>query len=371
MAGPDPALAVVRRAVAADLADLADGELVLVACSGGADSLALAAATAFCVDARRPVGAGRRGRPRLRAGAVVVDHRWHPDSAAVAERAGQTCRELGLDPVVALAVEPDALDGWASAGPEGAARLARYALLDAAADRFGAAAVLLGHTRDDQAETVLLGLARGSGARSLAGMRARRGVYRRPLLGVSREQTRRAAQALDLPVWDDPANDDPAYSRARLRAAMQTLDAALGPGLPAALARTAEQLAEDAECLEAQAEELLSAALRPGTGSQDTVRLDVVRLDVVRLAAAPAAVRRRALLRAVRDAGAPAASVARTHVLAVDALVTDWHGQGPVHLPGRVVVIRSCGTLAVDRAPGSAATGTGGDDEVEEPRGRS
>src|SRR5690349_19131178 len=167
--GPGVAVAEVRGAVRACLADLTAGDLVLVACSGGADSLALAAAAAFVAP-----------RLGLRAGGVTVDHGLQPGSA---ERAGEIAAQmtrLGLDPVqsVAVTVPPPAL----AAGPEAAARTARYAALDEAATAHGAVAVLLGHTLDDQAETVLLGLARGSGGRSLAGMPARRGRYRRPLL---------------------------------------------------------------------------------------------------------------------------------------------------------------------------------------------
>ena len=338
MSGPDPAVAAVRSAVAAGLADLPDGGLVLVCCSGGADSLALAAAAAFLAGAAHRTHAGRR----LRAGALVVDHRWHPGSAAVAERAATACRDLGLDPVEVLVAGDGA--GDRSSGPEADARRVRYALLDAAADRLGAAALLLGHTRDDQAETVLLGLARGSGGRSLAGMPVRRGVYRRPLLGLTRVQTRRAALAQGLPVWDDPANTDPGYTRVRVRRAMQTLTDALGPGLPGALARTGELLAEDADALDHLAEELLAAARIEDPPGEPG------RLDTAVLAAAPAALRRRALLRAARQAGASSGSVSRTHVLALDALVTDWRGQGPVHLPGRVIARRACGRLALDRA---------------------
>jgi tRNA(Ile)-lysidine synthase len=339
MSGPDPAVASVRHAVRADLADLADGALVLVACSGGPDSLALAAATAF------EVGRAERACRGLRAGAVVVDHRWRPESAAVAARAGATCRALGLDPVEVVAA--DARTG--TGGPEAAARAARYAVLDAAAGGHGAAAVLLGHTLDDQAETVLLGLARGSGARSLAGMAARRGRYRRPLLDLTRATTVAACAALGLTPWNDPANVDPSYARSRVRAAMDVLGQALGPGLPAALARTATQLAEDADALDGYAADLLAAA-RLGTAVPDGLTLDAGSLG-----RGPAAVRRRALLLALRAAGCPAGALGRRHVLAVDALVVAWRGQGPVHLPAAVVASRDCGRLTVARPEGAPA----------------
>ncbi|HEX2804660.1 MAG TPA: tRNA lysidine(34) synthetase TilS, partial [Kineosporiaceae bacterium] len=229
----------------AELADQPSGALVLVACSGGADSLALAAGTVFVAR-----------RAGLRAGAVVVDHGWFAGSAQVAQRAAGACRDLGLDPVLVVPAGP----APQRAGPEAGARVVRYAALDATAQATGAQLILLGHTLDDQAETVLLGLARGSGGRSLAGMPARRGRYRRPLLRLPRTTTVACCAALGLTPWSDPANTDPAYTRSRLRAAMPRLEADLGPGLASALARTADQLREDAEALEAFAADLLTAA---------------------------------------------------------------------------------------------------------------
>jgi tRNA(Ile)-lysidine synthetase-like protein len=331
--GPDPAVAAVRSAVRAALADLPPGARVLVACSGGADSLALAAATAFVA-----------GRAQIAAGAVVVDHGWRPDSAQVAARSAAACRSLGLAPVEQVAV-----DAAGPGGPEAAARTARYAALDDAAARHRADAVLLGHTLDDQAETVLLGLARGSGARSLSGMAARRGVFRRPLLQVPRSVTCQACAAQGLAPWQDPANDDDAYARVRVRRATGVLAEALGDGLVPALARTADLLREDADALEALAADLLTASLEraaaPGTAGERLA------LDVQTLTQAPAAIRRRALLAALRAAGAPGSALGRRHVLAVDALLVAWHGQGPVHLPGRVIARRDCGRLLFAGSP--------------------
>ena len=320
MSGPAREVAAARTAVATALADLADGALVLVACSGGPDSLALAAATAFVAP-----------RAGLRVGAVVVDHGLQPGSADVAASAAAACRDLGLDPVRVAAVTVGG-DG----GPEAAARDARYAALDAAAEELGAAAVLLGHTLDDQAETVLLGLARGSGGRSLAGMPATRGRLRRPFLGLRRADTLAVCDALGLAPWHDPTNEPPAAPRrSRVRATvLPVLEDVLGPGVAEALARTADQLREDADALDALADGLLAAA----RGEDGT-------LDAGRLAEAPAAVRRRALRAFAVAAGVPSGSLHRAHVLALDALVTDWHGQGPVDLPGRIGVLRDCGRL--------------------------
>ena len=322
-----PAVAAVRSAVRAELGDLTAGDAVLVACSGGPDSLALAAAVAFVAP-----------RLGLRAGAVVVDHGWSPSSAAVAAAAAASCTRLGLLPVDVVRVHPDGVGG-----PEAAARTARYAALHAAADRHGARAVLLGHTLHDQAETVLLGLARGSGARSLAGMPARRGVFRRPLLGLARDTTARACAEQGLDPWSDPANADPAYARSRVRALLPQLEDALGPGFAAALARTAELAREDADALEALADALLTSALEPH---------GALELDLEVLAAAPAAVRRRALLAAARRAGSPAGALGRRHVLALDALVVRWRGQGAVRLPGGVSGRRAYGRLVLAPAAG-------------------
>ena len=241
--GPHPAVAQARACVRRCLGDLEPGDLVLAACSGGADSLALAAALAH--------EAPRLG---LRGGGVTVDHGLQEGSAAQASRVGAILLALGLDPVrqVRVTVPPGA------GGPEAAARSARYTALEQEAQQTGAAAVLLGHTRDDQAETVLLGLARGSGARALAGMPARRGRFRRPMLGLARATLREACLAQRLEPWDDPHNRDPSYARVRVRhQALPALEEALGPGIAEALARTAAQLAADCEALDdlARAEE--------------------------------------------------------------------------------------------------------------------
>jgi tRNA(Ile)-lysidine synthase len=372
MSGPHPAVAEVRRAVRLALVDLVDqrgrpdptrpapGPLVLVACSGGADSLALAAATAF--------EAPRLG---LRAGAVVVDHGWFDDSPQVAAAAALVCTDLGLAPVlVRRAAQDGPAQGPGTGGPEALARRLRYEALSQAAEQHGAVAVLLGHTLDDQAETVLLGLARGSGARSMAGMAAVTGPLRRPLLAVTRARTHEFCLVNGLQPWHDPANDDEAYTRVRLRRVLAALGDALGPGLAGNLARTAELAREDADALDAVASGHLLALLT--TALQTTAPLDSVPVAAVPVAAVPVeteldcsalaelvpAVRRRVLLAALRRAGCPPSALGRRHVLAVDALVTSWRGQGPVHLPAGVVARRRCGTLVLHR--GADALGTAG-----------
>jgi len=316
-----PARADIRRAVRESLADLAGTDaLVLVALSGGADSLALAAATAF-----------EAPRAGIRAGAVVVDHGLQQGSDAVAARAAQQARELGLDPVIVTRVEVGA-----EGGPEAAAREARYGALDAAAAEHDAAAVLLAHTLDDQAETVLLGLARGSGAASLQGMAAVAGRLRRPLLGIRRDDTRRACADEGLDPWDDPHNLDPAYARVRVRErVLPVLEAELGPGVAEALARTAEQAREDADAFQHQIDEFIEDICEPAEAG--------IAISVAALAANPAALRQRVIRFVVlAEFGV---SLTRAHTLEVARLVTDWHGQAPIDLPG--LTARREGSLLV------------------------
>lgn len=320
MTGPPPAVAAVRSAVRRDLAALAApaGSLVLAAVSGGPDSVALAAALAFAAPA-----AG------LRAGAVTVDHGLWAGSGAQAACTVELCARLGLEPVrcTRVVVGP-------GAGPEDAARRARYAALTAAAQELGAVAVLLGHTRDDQAEQVLLGLARGSGARALAGMPPVRGLLRRPLLALPRASTAAACADLGLDVWHDPANADPAYARARARHdALPALEAALGPGIAAALARSARLLRADADALDAMAVQALPACRSPRG------------LAVAPLGALAPAVRGR-VLRAYTARPLSAGQVA-----SVEALVTAWRGQGPVSLPGGGRLAREGDELVVLAPP--------------------
>jgi tRNA(Ile)-lysidine synthase len=305
-----------------------------VACSGGADSLALAAATVHC--------AGRLG---LTVHGLVVDHQLQPDSRTVAHTAGQALRRLGCTAVQILQI---AVDG--PGGPEAAARRARYAALRVAAP--AGALVLLGHTLDDQAETVLLGLGRGSGPRSVAGMRELDRPWGRPLLGVRRAVTAAACDALELAPWADPHNSDPRFRRARLRTeVLPLLEDVLGGGVAEALARTAGQLQEDLDLLDGQAGALLAQARRCtvqdvaglDVAGLDVAGLDVAGLDVTALAQAPAALRRRVLRRWLLDAGV--AELTDAHLRAADDLIGRWSGQGAVRLPGDVEVFRAHGKL--------------------------
>ncbi len=325
----DPALAAVRLAVRRGTDDLPADALVLVACSGGGDSLALLAASAFELP-----------RAGHRCGTVVVDHRLQPGSAQVAAATAARAQDLGAEPVRVVTAHVGT-----AGGPEAAARTARYAALTRVAADTGAAAVLLGHTRDDQAETVLLGLARGSGARSLAGMRPVDGRWRRPLLALTREQTRLACAAAGLHPWDDPHNDDDTLARARVRRhVLPALERDLGPGVAAALARTADLLRSDADLLDSLAAPVTRRLVRPGPPTC---------VDCGGLAAESAALRTRVLLGAARAAGSPPAELTAGHVHDLDALVTGTHGGRGLDLPGGVRA-RRCGTDLLMERPGVA-----------------
>ncbi|MGP3923966.1 tRNA lysidine(34) synthetase TilS [Streptomyces sp. 8N616] len=355
--GPHPAVAAIRLAVRRVLHDVLNDvlngvdtprtppaasprPLVLVACSGGADSMALASALAF-----------EAPKLDIRAGGITIDHGLQPGSAQRAAEVAERLRAMNLDPVETTAVRVGR-----QGGPEAAARDARYAALDEAAERLGAAAVLLGHTRDDQAETVLLGLARGSGTRSLSGMAAvsgTRGRYRRPFLHLDRQTARKACLVQCLPVWDDPHNSDPAYLRSRLRhEGLPALEKSLGKGVIEALARTAQLSRDDADALDAWAADAeqfvrVDAAVGGESGS--------AALDAAKLHALPPAVRRRVLRRAAIAAGSPPGSLFAKHIEEVDRLITGWRGQGVINLPGRVEVHRRCGSLVIRRRDEAAA----------------
>ncbi len=331
---------------------------MLVALSGGADSLALASAAAR-----------EAARARVRAGAVVVDHGLQEGSEAVAESAAAQARALGLDPVLVRRadVESDSADG-----PEAAARTARYAELAAAASDSGAAAILTAHTRDDQAEQVLLGIARGSGLRSLAGIPSERGLRRgargsgpgtgsdrrpgirilRPFLaeeaGIGRAETLEACAADGLTPWSDPHNADPAFARVRVRATvLPVLERELGPGIAAALARTADLAGEDAAALELLADRAL-VELGGGAGSGEAGA--AVSLPVARLAEQPAAILYRMIRQFVSERFG--SRLSREHTLGIAALVTDWRGQGPAFVPG-IRVHRAGGEIVFERQLGS------------------
>ncbi|MBP3035758.1 tRNA lysidine(34) synthetase TilS [Arthrobacter sp. zg-ZUI100] len=314
----------------------APAPLLLVACSGGPDSLALAAAASFFA---------RRGDYRV--GAVVVDHALQPGSADVAAAAAAKLKSMGLDPVQVRTVTVPAT----GMGPEAAARTVRYAALDAAIEETGAAAVLLGHTLDDQAEQVLLGLARGSGTRSLAGMRPVRGKYLRPLLALRRSETEEICESEALDPWFDPTNADPAFARSRVRAeVLPFLEEKLGPGIAEALFRSSRILANDADYLDTVSAETYArlrvvndAGSSAAAGDPDTILLPEAALREL----APA-VRQRVLALAAVELGAAQPSYERLR--SVEALLRRVGSAGPVELVGKVSVYRQVRTDAVPQA---------------------
>ena len=318
-------------------------DLVLIACSGGADSMALAEAAAF--EGPRwgsRSGAGESGASELgagiRVGAVIIDHGLQSGSAEVAAQTAEVLTARGLAPVLVRRVEVGR-----AGGTEAAARDARYRAFEAAAAETGARAIALAHTLNDQAETVLLGLARGSGSRSLAGMRAitegEKFAYLRPFLNLTRATTEAACEGAGIEFWRDPMNDDEAYSRVRARKnVLPALEAELGPGIAEALARTADIAREDSDYLDALSTEILKAFAKFGPTS--------ITLPVDLLAQQPAAIRNRVIAQAIAVFGT---TVTRQHVLAVAELAFDWHGQKPLALPG-IRVSRTGGDIHLKSA---------------------
>jgi tRNA(Ile)-lysidine synthase len=294
---------------------------LLVACSGGADSLALAFAARYVAIRRY-----------LDYAAVVIDHQLQDGSAEVAAGVQQQLGRLGYADVIVTTVQ---VDHSAGVGPEAAARQARYRALDATAQA-RSATVLLGHTLDDQAETVLLGLARGSGSRSLAGMAPRAGHLLRPFLNLRRETTEQACAELGLEPWQDPHNTDRRFTRVRVReTVLPALETELGPGVAEALARTAELLRDDTDLLDRLAADAYRTA--EGLGGTDT-------LDCAALESQPPALRRRILRLWLLAHGIGDLSL--RHISSVESLVIDWHGQKSIEVPGAIVT-RNAGRLSV------------------------
>ena len=313
------ALVDIRSAVRPYLEKLSAGDSLLVAVSGGADSLALA--SAVIAESKDLL---------LRPIAVTIDHQLQDGSAAQAARVFEQVQKLGYVDVISRKVIVDQ-----SSGLESGARDARYAALHEIATEVDASQIYLGHTRDDQAETVLLGLARGSGARSLSGMASVNGKIIRPLLNVTRALTEQVCRDLDIEIWNDPHNLNQDFSRVRVRTrVLPVMEEEMGPGISQALARTAALLRDDADALDQLAEQAAGG-------------LNLADLEIDYLLLLPKAVRTRLLRKAIYAQGAPGGAITADHVAAVEALVTSWHGQGEVSLPGGVKVARISGRLSL------------------------
>ena len=315
----NPATVAIRSAVRECLSSCSAGDTVLVAVSGGADSLALAAA--LVPEAKNLL---------VNLVGVTIDHQLQERSGEQAAKVLSQFSELGIEQVEIVKVEVEILDGL-----EASARRARYGALESVAEKYNAKLIFLGHTLNDQAESVLLGLARGSGARSLSGMARCTGKYCRPLLAITRAETLAACSENNLTPWIDPHNSDSQFARIRVRTdALPKLEESIGPGITQALARSADLLRDDADALD-------------GWATQAAASLDLADLEISLLADLPKAVRTRLLRKAIYAAGAPIGSITAEHVASVEALVTSWHGQGACSLPGGVKVSRISGRLSL------------------------
>lgn len=323
--------------------------IAVAAVSGGADSLALAAALAHEAPA-----AG------WRSAAIIVDHGLQAGSDTIAEHAAEQVRAFGIDEVRVMRAHVRER----GEGREAAARIARYEALAQGAATLNASLVLTGHTRDDQAEQVLLALARGSGTRALAAIPVHRELapglaMSRPFLAerpeIFRETTLLACEALGVTPWADPHNTDLSYARVRARLeALPALEAALGTGVSAALARTADLAREDAAALDAWAASVLAEVHDSGDGARTCIEVSVLH-DV------PDAVRNRVIRQLATRVGQRA--LTRQHTREISALVRDWHGQGAVYVPGARVE-RVEGSLVFAPQHGSPRESRGASDET-------
>jgi len=312
-----------RRAARNALAHFEPGDRILLAVSGGADSLLLAAATNL-----------EASKVGIQLNALVVDHQLQNGSGDVAASAQKKLFELGITESKVSEVLVSNNSG--SGGMEAAARSARYKALDDEADLIGAVAIFLGHTEDDLAETVLLGLARGSGTRSLSGMAFHVGRYVRPFLELTRAQVLAACKESGIEFWSDPQNDDLSFARVRVRnELLPKMEKEIGPGISKALARTSRILREDADALDLIAGDLFATLVDPA------------QIPIELISELPSAVRKRVIKRAIEAMGAP--TLTAEQILEVDALVGAWKGQGAVALAGGITVRRDSGRLTLSK----------------------
>ena len=316
-----PALLELRQAVRFWFEKLEPNSKVCIGVSGGADSLALAAAAKlesknFSIDLV----------------AVIVDHGLQANSAEIAEFAKQQLIKLGFEDIFVGRASVQITDGL-----EASARRARYKVFQQAIETYGPNTFLLGHTKNDQAEGVLLGLARGSGTKSLSGMQEVSGIFVRPLLGIDRATTEIACHESNIEYWVDPHNSNQEFTRVRVREnILPLLENEIGPGIIDALARSAKILREDATALDEWAESVFR-------------QVESTDIEISLLADLPVAVRSRVLRMAIYAAGAPAGSISAAHLEPIEAFVSDWRGQGHTSLPGGVKVCRISGRLSLSK----------------------
>jgi tRNA(Ile)-lysidine synthase len=316
-----PALLELRKAVRIWFEKLEPNSKVCIGVSGGADSLALAAASKleasnFSIDLA----------------AVIVDHGLQKNSAEIAQFAKQQLEKLGYQDIFVGKASVQITDGL-----EASARRARYKVFQQAIETYNPKYFLLGHTKNDQAEGVLLGLARGSGTKSLSGMQEISGIFLRPLLQIDRATTEIACLEANIEFWNDPHNSNQDFTRVRVREnILPILENEIGPGITDALARSAKILREDAMALDGWAEGVFR-------------QVDPLDIEISTLADLPVAVRSRVLRLAIYAAGAPSGSISAAHLEPIEALVSDWRGQGHTSLPGGVKVCRISGRLSLSK----------------------
>ena len=317
MAPINPALLTLRQALRPFFKQTRG--TVLLGVSGGADSMALAAAALLERDGLEVIP-------------VVVDHGLQKNSDVIAQMVKSRLEKLGFERVFLGRANIQLIDGL-----EASARSARYKVFEQAIDTFGAELFLLAHNKNDQAEGVLLGLARGSGTKSLSGMKERNGIYVRPFLNISREIIEQACKEAELEIWSDPHNENLEFTRVKVRReVLPKIEDDLGPGIIDALSRSAKILGEDAQALDEWAEKALS-------------EIGLNNLDVGELENLPKAVRSRVLRSAIYAAGAPSGSLTAEHLEPVESLVTAWKGQGACSLPGGVKVSRISGRITLSK----------------------
>ncbi len=319
MSTKTPALLELRQAVRFWFEKLEPNSKVCVGVSGGADSLALAVAAKL-----------EANNFNIDLIAVIVDHGLQEQSAEVASLTAKKLKVIGYEDIFIGKANVQLVDGL-----EASARRARYKVFEQAMETFSATTFLLGHTKNDQAEGVLLGLARGSGTKSLSGMQEVTGSYVRPFLNINRSTTEAACIEAGIEYWNDPHNLSSEFSRVRVRQnILPLIEREIGPGIIDALSRSAKILREDASALDEWADSVFA-------------QINPTDIEISTLAILPIAVRSRVLRKAIYAAGAPAGSISASHLEPIEAFVSDWRGQGHTSLPGGVKVCRISGRLSL------------------------
>lgn len=302
-----------RHAIKNALSSISEDSRIGVGVSGGADSLALMVglSTLYRGDRASLV------RP------VIIDHGLQEETSQVASQTAAICAEMGFH----ADIVPVDITETAS-GMESDARRARYGAFEQKIAEYGLDALLLGHTKSDQAEQVVLGMIRGSGTRSLAGMPEVREVYRRPFLhSLSRQDTEKVCEEAGLQYWSDPHNEDTAYRRVSVRKFLNSAEQSTGSNLVDPLVRTAQIAAEDAEALDFYA---------------DIAYEKVVDAEwsVDALSSLPVSVRKRVIRRRLLEMVSSSDTVTFEIVQRVESFISEWYGQKAVSVAGGVSVER-------------------------------